>query len=391
MGYGAPAHRTTGPSVDLALRDMNRPFSVYLDLVRFGAACLVYLYHSNMRLLVTDILPASQYGHSAVIVFFVLSGFVIAYVTDTKEKAWIDYTASRVSRVYSVVVPTLVLTLLLDAAGRAMYPSLYDYPFDRFAQRLVGSALLLNEAWFVSITYFSNVPYWSIAFEFWYYVLFGLVMFLPTGIRAWIAAGFGLVLGPKILLLLPVWRSGVLLYRWHWLQDRSKAFSWCLVVLSTVGIVITHRYGVYDLWSERVQQLLGAERFRELTFARFFVGDYLLCLLVFCNFAGMRGVADSFAPMLLRIERPVRFIAGYTFTLYLLHHPLFLFWTSVIRGNPDSHAFWWTVTLLTAISVGIVGHFTESKRHHLRAAVKRLLQRLSLRWAPRGTLPVPPA
>ena len=80
---------------------MNRSFSVYLDLVRFSAACLVYLWHSNMRLLVHDILPASSYGHSAVIVFFVLSGFVIAYVTDTKENNWVDYSASRLSRVSS--------------------------------------------------------------------------------------------------------------------------------------------------------------------------------------------------------------------------------------------------------------------------------------------------
>ena len=85
---------------------LSKPFSIYLDLVRFTAACLVYLWHSNMRLLVTDVLPASNSGHSSVIVFFVLSGFVIAFVTDTKEGHWIDYTSSRLSRVFSVVIPT---------------------------------------------------------------------------------------------------------------------------------------------------------------------------------------------------------------------------------------------------------------------------------------------
>ena len=44
---------------------MNRAFSIYLDLVRFLAACLVYLYHSNQRLLSTEILPVSNYGHSS--------------------------------------------------------------------------------------------------------------------------------------------------------------------------------------------------------------------------------------------------------------------------------------------------------------------------------------
>ena len=97
---------------------LPRPFSVYLDLVRFTAACFVYLYHSNQRWLVEPILPMANYGHTAVVVFFVLSGFVIAYVTDTKERDWPSYAASRLSRVYSVALPAVVLTLLLDAVTR---------------------------------------------------------------------------------------------------------------------------------------------------------------------------------------------------------------------------------------------------------------------------------
>ncbi len=98
---------------------MSPAFSLYLDLVRFVAACLVYLYHSNQRWLVGDVLPASDYGHSSVVVFFVLSGYVIAYITATKERDWVSYAASRIARIYSVAVPAIVLTLALDAAGRA--------------------------------------------------------------------------------------------------------------------------------------------------------------------------------------------------------------------------------------------------------------------------------
>ena len=87
-------------------------------------------------------------------VFFVLSGYVIAYVTDQKEKDWASYAASRLSRVYSVAVPTLLLTVLLDAIGRPLFPALYTYPFDQFALRTLGSLLMLNEVWLVSITSF---------------------------------------------------------------------------------------------------------------------------------------------------------------------------------------------------------------------------------------------
>ncbi|MFM9916859.1 MAG: acyltransferase family protein [Rhizobacter sp.] len=358
---------------------MNRSFSIYLDIVRFGAACLVYLWHSNMRLLVSDVLPLSNYGHSSVIVFFVLSGFVIAYVTETKERHWSDYAASRLSRVFSVVIPALVLTPLLDALGRHLYPAMYDYPFDRFALRLAGCVLMLNEAWLVSITYFSNVPYWSIAFEFWYYVLFGLMMFLRGPVRLVGGALLLALIGPKLLLLLPVWWSGVWLYRWRWIQQRSPAFSWCLVLLGTGGILLTHALGVYSLWSEHTERWLGTSLYQQLTFARFFLGDYLLCALVFCQFAGVRNVADQLAPLLVPLERPVRFVAGYTFTLYLLHQPLFLFWTSVVRGDPHGIGFWWVVTVLTGLSVLVVGYFTEQQRHGFRSWILRRLSAISTR------------
>lgn len=124
---------------------LPKAFSIYLDLVRFLAACLVYVYHSNQRWLIEPILPLAQHGHSAVIVFFVLSGYVIAYVTDTKERDWATYAASRLSRVYSVALPTIVLTLLLDSIGRQLLAAPYGYPFDWFSVRILGA--LLNFKW----------------------------------------------------------------------------------------------------------------------------------------------------------------------------------------------------------------------------------------------------
>ena len=218
---------------------MNKPFSIYLDLVRFCAACLVYLYHSNQRLLIQDILPWSSFGHSSVIVFFVLSGFVIAYITDTREKQFATYAASRISRIYSVAVPAVLLTIGLDAIGRGLYPELYGYPFDQFLLRSAASLLLLNEVWFVSITSFSNVPYWSICYEMWYYVGFGLLMFLPRRPALIATALLACLLGPKIVLLAPIWGLGVLLYRWKRLKDISASVAWWMVLGSMIGIVWT--------------------------------------------------------------------------------------------------------------------------------------------------------
>jgi peptidoglycan/LPS O-acetylase OafA/YrhL len=352
---------------------MNKAFSIYLDLVRFTAACLVYLYHSNQRLLVRDILPASNFGHSSVIVFFVLSGFVIAYITDTREKQFATYTASRLSRVYSVALPAVLLTIALDAMGRQLYPALYGYPFDQFLLRGAASLLMANEVWFISITSFSNVPYWSIGYEMWYYVAFGAVVFLPRRAGMITVALLALALGPKVTLLAPIWVLGVVLYRWQGLQSLRESTAWLLLLGSCVGIVAFHQANVTDQVATFFKSLIGEKWHTQFTFSKFFVSDYLLGVLVFLNFAAMRRVSFRLEPVLLGLERPIRFLAGYTLSLYLLHQPLFLFWAAVIQGDPSGYAYWWQTTAMVALSVLAVGYVTENKRHLLKRWLERLL------------------
>lgn len=356
---------------------MNQPFSVYLDLVRFLAAVLVYLWHSNQRFLIESILPASNYGHSSVIVFFVLSGFIIAFITDTRESKLVNYAASRISRVFSVAIPAVAITLALDSIGRDLYPAIYDYPYDQFAARISGSLLMVNEIWLLSITSFSNVPYWSVCYEWWYYVTFAMVMFFRPVPGIFFASLTVLAIGPKLVLLAPVWWMGVLLYRWKTLLRISPKWSLLLVLTSSMGIILFHWLGVTEIAGDWLKAQIGEDLFRSLTFSKWFFADYLLGFLVFLNFAGMRNLVATRGKMLLTFKRPIREIANYTFTLYLLHQPLFLFWAAVIQGNPKAPWFWLSVTCMTILSVVLVGHFTESRRHYLSAKLLVLFSR----WA----------
>ena len=355
---------------------MGKSFSIYLDLIRFLAACLVYIYHSNQRLLVNDILPASNYGHSSVIVFFVLSGFVIAFITDTREKNWIDYAASRISRIYSVAVPAVFITLMLDAFGRQLYPALYDYPFDQFAARIGASLMLLNEVWFVSITSFSNVPYWSVTYEMWYYIGFGIFCFFPGKIKYFALALLALFLGPKILLLAPIWILGVILYHWERPKHLSTLTAWLMLIFSTIGIIAFHKMDATEITAQWFKHNIGPVLFKELTFSKFFLSDYILGILVFMNFAAMRLISEKFNFLFFRIEKPIKFLAGFTFSLYILHQPLFLFWAAVLQGDPLGYSYWAYTTALVAVSVFLISWITERKRHVLRQSVQHNLLKL---------------
>lgn len=56
-------------------------------------------------------------GVQAVDAFFVLSGFVIAHVSAVKERDARTYFISRAARIYSVAIPAIILTSILDAIG----------------------------------------------------------------------------------------------------------------------------------------------------------------------------------------------------------------------------------------------------------------------------------
>jgi peptidoglycan/LPS O-acetylase OafA/YrhL len=78
--------------------------------------------------------------------------------------------------------------------------------------------------------------------------------------------------------------------------------------------------------------------------------------------------------MLWPCEKIARWLAGYTFSLYILHQPLLQFYAAVFNGDPHGRLFYAQVMLATLLSIVVIGHFTEHKRHHLRRMLITLMQ-----------------
>lgn len=370
---------------------MSPAFSLYLDAVRVVAALLVIVYHSNLRLLTTDKLPLSGHGHAAVIVFFVLSGYVIAWITATRETTPHAYWTSRLARFYSVALPVVLVTPLLDLAGAALAPQFYAgaTTHDLAAVRIVASLGFLNEWWGLSIMSFSNVPYWSLCYEFWYYALYAAWTFGGAR-RGWLV-GFGLLLvGPKIALLAPVWLLGVVLYRWQRWYGVGPVAGALLVAASWVAYAVFHQAGMSQQGSDWLQPLLGSSLHRELAFSRFFITDYLLALIVAANFIGMRAwlAAPMPAALVLTLAPAVliRSLAGYTFTAYVLHQPLLQLFAAVIDGDPRRPWFYLATMGATLATIAVAGLLTEHQRHHWRRWCGA-----GLTWARRRLPPWPAA
>jgi peptidoglycan/LPS O-acetylase OafA/YrhL len=348
---------------------MNVHFSLYLDLIRFLAAILVVIYHANVRYLSIEKLPLSTHGHLAVIFFFVLSGYVIAYITDVKENRIYLYWSSRLSRIYSVALPVIIITPILDTIGAHIseFQIIYhNNPIDWWPIRIIASLFFLNEIWFNSIMSFSNTPFWSLCYEMSYYLIFSLVIFIRGKAKWWAVCISCLIIGPKILLLFPVWLMGVFLHHSNFIKNISKASGWILFIISAILLILWEHFDITNRISSQLKILTGTEFHTQLAFSKYFLGDWALGVLILINFAAFRTIAPQFSILLNPFKGIIRYAASFTLTLYLFHQPLIQFYAALISGEKGNIIYFWQTMAATMLTIFILGHVTEHKREKLR-------------------------
>jgi peptidoglycan/LPS O-acetylase OafA/YrhL len=350
---------------------MPYAFSLYLDILRFAAALCVLLSHANMREIVDrDLFPQSL-GHDAVVIFFVLSGYVIAFVADTRESTRTSYWTSRLARVYSVALPAILLTPLLDLAGQSVSTYIYEpanTTHDLWAVRIAASLAFANEFWMVSIMPFSNSPYWSLCYEMSYYALFAIYRF-EAGARRLVLLGLlALIIGPKILLLLPIWALGVALYEAKWLKAIPPLPGAVMWVVSWFAIYAYWQLHAYEVLSNFLLTAIGGVAYRNLNFSQHFVADYLLAAAVALNFVGFRAMVGTASVRKTQLTRAIAKVSANTFALYLFHMPLLLLVATLIRGD-TAHMWKFSAVVIVVLTLTLLmGILTErfKKMLHLR-------------------------
>lgn len=308
---------------------LDARFSLYLDVARAGAALAVVVAHFRFFGIFDDAQCAliPDYGRVAVIAFFVLSGFVIAYSAAHKNRTLGDYAVARMARLYSVVLPVLALAFGLSTFAR---DGLHLHVADSYQLRqpwlyIPFHLTFLGDAWSLVERPPWLIPYWSLDYEAWYYVLFGAIHYLH-GRRRWIAGGAVLALvGPRLWLLLPVWLSGVALYRW---QDRVTLGRGAARIGWAASLALIGLWGWLDLepWLRGVANGLWPFAGIRMGSADRVLADYAVMIMVLVHFACARRAGFD---LLLRWARPIRFVSAHTFTLYLSHGIVIGLWQTV--------------------------------------------------------------
>jgi len=374
---------------------VNRTTSLYLDLMRFSAAVLVVLTHlAYARFSGGMLTPLRTFGNDGVMIFFVLSGYVIAYTVAQRDRDFRTYVVNRFARLYSVAIPAIFLTFVLDHIGRQIDPVLYDgfwYQGNAPLSRMLAALTFTNELWFNSVRLFTNGPYWSLGYEFWYYMLFAAAVYTRGRRRALLLLGICALVGPKILLLLPVWLLGVWVHR----VNSGPALSWrlgaVLFVLS-IALYIAFRYiGMRDTLLHWSYAQFGRSFIEgDLKWSNEFLAAYFIGLMVACNFIGFHAISEKVAPLLAPFEKLIRNWAGCTFSIYLFHYPLLQFFKAVLPLDAKSPASVAILLAVTILACRLLGSVTESRKEVARRIVARCAEFLIERVKPLRSKPTEP-
>lgn len=332
--------------------------------MRFFAALTVFVAHiSGARFTAGLFWRTEPYANEAVIVFFVLSGFVIAYVAERSEVTPRAFAVARLARIYSVALPALVMTFALDAIGRTMRPELYNaswgYVLAGQWQQFLTSLFFVNRLGWLDIKEGSDVSYWSLSYEVWYYIIFAAAFF---GRGPWkivltlVALG---IAGPNILALFPLWLLGAATYR---LCRRDIVGRKLGAFLCFGPLALWLAYEMLAWHGHRLDDVVPYPLFHRTELAQ----DYLVALLFAAHLVGFRAVSPLFAPLLTRFSKEIRWAAGATFTIYLFHVPLCQFLAAVLPWPPSA---WPTRVAMfpgALVLMFLIAEYTERRKEFWR-------------------------
>lgn len=359
---------------------MNRSLSIYLDLIRFVAAIAVFFAHAP-SFIGGYFWQLASFGHQAVVVFFLLSGFVIAYVVEKKEKNLSTYIINRASRIYSVAIPAIILAWFVYKVGMEVRPEIFSnfnvsYHYSNWT--FLSALSFTNQAW-VGVNVFANPPYWSLSYEVLFYVFFAVIHYL-TGIKKLIlSAVLLLVMGPSIILYLPIWLLGVYCYRNLTLFSTLKTWITSLIYLfSWVGIFVLCIKNTAHLINGFVPVILGDSLFNLLLHpAHDFLVDYLIAICVACNILSYSYILDVIKNYVNQYEKTIRFLASYTFSAYLYHFPILCLYSIFFPYKEFPNASIFLTLVVTPLTIWLLGHYTEQHKKPYRIALLKLLNNQS--------------
>lgn len=342
-----------------------------LDLIRGLSAQLVLIGHGLGIFHVFNkeqIERIPQMQCIAVVIFFILSGFVITHTLISREQTFKSFFINRFSRIYSAFIPCLVLVFIIDTVSNTIAAENFEFTNSLGLKTFFGNLFMLQDFPVKQIggavpTFGSGEPFWSLAVEWWIYMFVGYLILqcIKNNSLSWINIT---LLG--ILAIVPVaniigknssgltiyWLLGAvayLLYRINILQNISPKFKLFLFAtfIGLAGLKVFITKDEYNPF-----------------FAVFLTGSILLLVEMFRT-----------KTLNSAIQKFGNYIASYSYTLYLLHYTILILLNSLLGNILDKWTLLIIGILVSNVTCAFCGRFFEIRFTQL---IKNSLRRIGL-------------
>lgn len=251
---------------------LTKSSSILLDLIRGISAQLVVLGHLFSFY---NIFGLSHHDNRfliqnfGVIVFFILSGFLIGYSVDNKSTkeayTYRHFFIDRFSRIFIAYLPSLFVIGLIDFIAYKFIGN-YNYKDAFNVENFIGNMFMLQDFPIqnalgkvlkhpLHLTLFGSArPLWTVAVEWWIYLFFGFIYFkkinykniiflLPLMIVPFFRIGFG---GNGLSILWFIGLASFFVLKTNPLKE-NHFFLIALLITASIVRLLFNNFEVFDL------------------------------------------------------------------------------------------------------------------------------------------------
>lgn len=300
-----------------------------LEALRGFAAIYVVFHHSLSVFFQSNTITREvfKYGQEAVMIFFLLSGFVIAMSMDKKHYTFKEYFLHRFLRIYSVFLIAIAISGLI-----------YFYLNPLFTldlgQMFLNLIMMQDYSGVKPGTFtdpiFNNNPLWSLSYEWWFYMIFfahfALYRKNPEKHTLFLIIAFGIsmlgVISYKIgynqislfLMYYYIWFSGAFVY---FIFKTSENLRKHLLLLFAGYLLVIMTYGYLFIYHEKISHLVD----HPILELRHYLASMVLLIFAIVIYLKIHVILKSNF-VYLKLRNFFAYFAPISFGIYVIHFPI---------------------------------------------------------------------